>query len=102
MPRRRPYALVVFAAVLRNRALVRVLDRPSAGRLLAYALSTALLGLVHAVALLLIPAHALVVLAVRSSVMPRWLLASSACMLPALPALYLGVHQTARVAWTAG
>ena len=95
----RPYALVVFAAVLCSLALVRVLDQPGVGRLLAYALATALLGLLHAIALLLIPAHALVVLAVRRSVMPRWLLAAGAGMLPALPALYLGVHQTAQVAW---
>jgi mannosyltransferase len=95
----RPYALVVFAAVLCSLALVRVLDRPRVGRLLAYALATALLGLLHPIALLLIPAHALVVLAVRRSVMPRWLLAAGAGMLPALPALYLGSHQTAQVAW---
>ena len=95
----RPYALVVFAAVLCSLALVRVLDQPGVGRLLAYALATALLGLLHAIALLLIPAHALVVLAVRRSVMPRWLLAAGAGVLPALPALYLGVHQTAQVAW---
>jgi mannosyltransferase len=95
----RPYALVVFAAVLCSLALVRVLDRPGIGRLLAYALATGLLGLVHAIALLLIPAHALVVLAVRRSVMPRWLVAAGVGMLPALPALYLGSQQTAQVAW---
>ena len=75
----RPYALVVFAAVLCSLALVRVLDRPGIGRLLAYALATGLLGLLHAIALLLIPAHALVVLAVRRSVMPRWRRASACC-----------------------
>ena len=95
----RPYALVVFAAVLCSLALVRVLDRPGIGRLLAYALATGLLGLLHAIALLLIPAHALVVLAVRRSVMPRWLVAAGVGMLPALPALYLGSQQTAQVAW---
>jgi mannosyltransferase len=95
----RPYALVVLAAVLCSLALVRVLDEPRVGRLLTYALATALLGLLHAIALLLIPAHALVVLAVRRSVMPRWLVAAGVGMLPALPALYLGSHQTAQVAW---
>jgi mannosyltransferase len=95
----RPYALVVFAAVLCSLALVRVLDRPGTGRLLAYALAIGLLGLLHAIALLLIPAHALVVLAVRRSVMPRWLVAAGVGMLPALPALYLGSQQTAQVAW---
>ena len=95
----RPYALVVFAAVLCSLALVRLLDQPGIGRLLAYALAIGLLGLLHAIALLLIPAHALVVLAVRRSVMPRWLVAAGVGMLPALPALYLGSQQTAQVAW---
>jgi mannosyltransferase len=95
----RPYALVVLVAVLCSLALVRVLDRPSLGRLLAYALATALLGLLHAIALLLIPAHALVVLAVRRSVMPRWLVAAGVGMLPVLPVLYLASRQTAQVAW---
>jgi mannosyltransferase len=95
----RPYALVVFAALLCSLALVRVMDRPSAGRLVAYALATALLGLLQAIALLLIPAHALVVFAVRRSVMPRWLVAAGVGMLPALPVLYLGSQQTAQVAW---
>jgi mannosyltransferase len=95
----RPYALVVFAAVLCSLALVRLLDEPRVGRLLAYALATALLGLLHAIALLLIPAHALVVLTVRRSVMPRWLIAAGVGILPALPALYLGSQQTAQVAW---
>jgi mannosyltransferase len=95
----RPYALVVFTAVLCSLALVRVLDRPRVGRLLAYSLAIALLGLLQAVALLLIPAHALVVVAVRRSVMPRWLVAAGVGLLPALPALYLGSQQTAQVAW---
>jgi mannosyltransferase len=95
----RPYALVVCAALLCSLALVRVMDRPSAGRLVAYALAMALLGLLQAIALLLIPAHALVVLAVRRSVMPRWLVAVGVGMLPALPVLYLGSQQTAQVAW---
>jgi len=95
----RPYALVVFAAVLCSLALVRVLERPRVGRLLAYALATALLGLLHAIALLLIPAHALVVIAARGSVLPRWLVAAGVGMLPALPVLYLGSRQTSQVAW---
>jgi mannosyltransferase len=95
----RPYALVVFAAVLSTLALARAVDRPRAGRLLAYGLSVTVLGALHAVALLLIPAHALVVLAVRRSAFSRWLLAAGIGMLPALPVLYLGTQQTGQVAW---
>jgi mannosyltransferase len=78
---------------------VRVLDRPRAGRLAAYALATALLGLLHVVALLLLPAHALAVLAARRSVFRVWLAAAAVGVLPVLPLLYLGSRQTAQVSW---
>jgi mannosyltransferase len=95
----RPYALVVFAAVLSTLVLLRWLDRPRGRTLAAYALATALLGLLHAIALLLVPAHALVVLAVRRPLVRRWLVAAGIGMVPALPVLYLGSQQTAQVSW---
>ena len=95
----RPYALVVCAAVLSSLMLVRLLDRPGRRTLTAYALATALLGLLHAIALLLIAAHALVVLAVSPSLFRRWLAAAGISILPALPVLYLGSQQTAQVSW---
>jgi mannosyltransferase len=95
----RPYALVVFAAVLSSLALARLLDGPRRRTLAVYALAIALLGLLHVIALLLVPAHALVVLAVRRSLFPSWLVAAGIGMLPALPVLYLGSQQTAQVSW---
>ena len=95
----RPYALVVFAAVLSTLALLRWLDRPRGGTLAAYSLTIALLGLLHVIALLLILAHALVVLAVRRSLLRRWLLGAGIGIVPALPVLYLGSKQTAQVSW---
>jgi mannosyltransferase len=95
----RPYAPVVFAAALSTLALVHVLDRPRRRALAGYALAVALLGLLHVIALLLIPAHALVVLAVRRSAIRPWLVAAGIGMLPALPVLYLGSKQTAQVSW---
>ncbi|MFL6130099.1 MAG: glycosyltransferase family 39 protein [Mycobacteriales bacterium] len=95
----RPYALVVFVAALCSLALARLLDRPRVRLLVGYALAVTLLGLLQAIALLLIPAHALVVLAVRRSLFRPWLVAVGAGMLPALPVLYLGSQQTAQVSW---
>jgi mannosyltransferase len=95
----RPYALVVFAATLCSFALVRGLDRPRFFRLAFYALTISLLGFLHAVALLLVPAHALVVLAVRRRAFWRWFVAAVIGALPALPVLYLGSGQTAQVEW---
>lgn len=95
----RPYALVVFAAVLSTLALVHVLNNPRRRTLAAYALAVALLGLLHVIALLLLAAHALVVFAVRRSAIRRWLVAAGIGVLPALPVLYLGSQQTAQVSW---
>jgi mannosyltransferase len=95
----RPYAMVVFAACLCSLALVRALERPRFGPLALYALSIVLLGALHVIALLLLAAHALVVLAVRRRALWRWLVAAVLGVLPALPVLYLGRQQTAQVSW---
>jgi mannosyltransferase len=95
----RPYAMVVFAAALSSLALIHALERPRFRPLALYALTISLLGLLHAIALLLILAHGLVVLAVRRQAMLRWLVAAVLGALPALPILYLGTRQTDQVAW---
>nr|WP_055506750.1 glycosyltransferase family 39 protein [Nonomuraea pusilla] len=53
----RSYALVSTVAVLSVWLLLRLCDRPSAGRCAAYGASVALLGWLHLYALLLVPAH---------------------------------------------
>jgi mannosyltransferase len=97
----RPYALVVFAATLCTLALLRALDRPRFWQLAAYACTISLVGTLHAIALLLVPAHAMAVLAVRRPVFRRWLVAAVIGAMPALPILYLGSGQTAQVDWIA-
>jgi mannosyltransferase len=95
----RPYALALFAATLATFLLIRVLDRPGFLRYLCYALSLWLLGLAHVVALLLIPAHGLVLLAMRRRSFPAWLLAAIVGALPAVPLLYIGDQQKNQISW---
>jgi mannosyltransferase len=97
----RPYALTTFAAALSTLLLLRLLDRPRIGRYAAYAGSMALLGLAHAVALLLLLAHALIMWrrADRSEVI-GWLVTVVVAILPAAPLLWLGSRQSAtQIAW---
>ncbi len=97
----RMYAFVVFAGVLATLLLVRALDdRPRLGRWAAYTGGVALLGLFHAVALLLLAAHALTVLLLRRSSTLPWLISAIAGCLPALPLLYIGYfRQRSQVSW---
>lgn len=94
----RPYALTVCAAVVATVLLLRALDRPGFGRWTAYAAAVAALGLLHVVALLLVPAHGLTVLVARRGGL-GWLVSAAAGCLPALPLLWLGVRQRAQIDW---
>ena len=62
----RPYALATALAALSTLLLVDALRRPGRGRWVAYALTTAALGLVHLIALTLVAAHAVVVFTNRA------------------------------------
>jgi mannosyltransferase len=98
----RPYALTVFAAALATFLLLRLLDQPRFGRHAAYAGAIALLGLAHVVALLIVPAHALVVWRQREGrrTVVAWLGAVVVGAAPVLPVLYLGTLQTqTQVGW---
>ncbi|MGE0298561.1 MAG: glycosyltransferase family 39 protein [Pseudonocardia sp.] len=94
----RPYALTVCAAVAATLLLVRALDRPGIARWSAYAAAVAALGLLHVVALLLVPAHGLAVALARRGG-TAWLASAVAGCLPALPLLWLGARQRAQVDW---
>jgi mannosyltransferase len=93
----RPFAMVVFAACLCSLALLRALERPRWRPLMVYALSIMLLGMLHNVALLLLTAHAAVVLFVRRQAILRWLLATIVGALPGLAILYLGHRQAEQI-----
>ncbi|MFE9955224.1 glycosyltransferase family 39 protein [Micromonospora sp. NPDC005299] len=93
-----PHALALFAAVLATWLLLPALDRPSLRRLAPYAGAVALLGLCHAVALLLLVGHGWVVLAFRRGVAGRWLAAAFLGVLPAAALLWSGVRAGGQVA----
>ncbi|MFC0032765.1 glycosyltransferase family 39 protein [Micromonospora chaiyaphumensis] len=93
-----PYAPALFAAVLATWFLLPALDRPSLRRLAPYAAAVALLGLCHAVALLLLVGHGWVVLAFRRGVAGRWLAAAFLGALPAAALLWSGVRAGGQVA----
>ncbi|SCL35812.1 mannosyltransferase [Micromonospora pallida] len=95
----RPYAIALFAAVLATWLLVRAIDRPGAPRWVAYAGAVALLGLSQFVALLLLAAHALVVLLMRPRAWWAWLIAAVVGTLPVLPVVNLARSQQVQVSW---
>ncbi|MET8833862.1 glycosyltransferase family 39 protein [Micromonospora sp. NPDC004540] len=93
-----PYALALFAAVLATWFLLPALDRPSLRRLAPYAGAVVLLGLCHAVALLLLVGHGWVVLAFRRGMAGRWLAAAVLGALPAAALLWFGVRDGGHLA----
>lgn len=95
----RPYAFTVLGAAVATYALVRILQGGRFRWFAAYTAGIALLGVAHVIALLLIAAHAWVILARRRD---RWFwfgLAAFIGILPAAPLLYLGQTQKSQVAW---
>ena len=98
----RPYALTLLAATLATYLLLRVLDKPTFGHYLAYTATVALLGLAHMVALLLLPAHAVIVWQLRRTGrrLALWSLAAAIGVLPVLPLLYVGQRQSGtQIGW---
>ncbi|MGY0005403.1 glycosyltransferase family 39 protein [Micromonospora sp. I033] len=93
-----PYALALFAAVLATWFLLPALDRPSLRRLAPYAGAVVLLGLCHAVALLLLVGHGWVVLAFRRGAAGRWLAAAFLGLLPTAALLWSGVRAGGQIA----
>ncbi|MBO3736983.1 glycosyltransferase family 39 protein [Actinoplanes flavus] len=94
----RPYALAVLGAALALLALVRLLERPAAGRAALYAAAVAATGLCHPLSgLLMIAGHAL-----AGWRLPRlWLPAALAGSLPALALCLLAAGQSAQISWIA-
>jgi mannosyltransferase len=98
----RPYALTLFAATLATFLLVRAVDQPRFGRYLAYTTAVVLLGSAHAVALLLLFAHAVIAWQLCRTGRGRagWLAAATAGVLPVLPLLYIGRQQSGtQIGW---
>jgi mannosyltransferase len=98
----RPYAVTVFAAVLATLLLLRLVDKPTFGRHLAYIAAVVLLGLSHVVALLVLAGHAVIIWKLRrgNRTVVAWAIAAAAALLPVLPLLYLGQRQTGtQIGW---
>lgn len=91
----RPYAFVVFFAVLATLLLLRHLDRPGWRTGALYALAVALVGAFHLVGLLLLLAHALV----ARRRLAGWALWAGAGVLPVLPLVWFGARQGHQIAW---
>ncbi len=95
----RPYAIALFAGALATLLLLNALVKPTLGRYAAYAGAVALLGLAHFVGLLLLAAHLVIVLAFDRRLSWRWVIAATIGVLPAVPIVYLGAHQSSQVSW---
>jgi mannosyltransferase len=95
----RPYAFVVLAATLATLALLRFVESPRLGRVVAYLASVTLVGLFNVVALLIVVAHGLVVLIHHRSLFWRWQCTVVLGIMPAIPLLLLGSRQTDQVSW---
>jgi mannosyltransferase len=92
----RPYAAAVLFAALALLALIRLLERPGAGRAAAYAAAVAATGLLHPLsALLMVAGHALVGARARRT----WLPATAIGILPAAALLLYATRQTAQISW---
>jgi mannosyltransferase len=110
----RPYAMVTAAAVLASYLLIRAAEDPRPRRFATYSASLALLGYLHLFALLLVLAHAVMLLGLAwrerrgngevplfaSGLVARWWLAAVAGAATLVtPLAILGWHQRAQIAW---
>ncbi|MFG1991666.1 glycosyltransferase family 39 protein [Actinoplanes sp. NPDC048988] len=103
----RPYAIVMLLAAIAVLCLIRLVERPSAGRLATYAAVTGLAGALHPLSgLFLLAAHAVAVVwlqcAKKTDGWPttlRWLAAAVVGALPALLLAWWASGQTAQVSW---
>lgn len=94
----RPYALCVLAGVAATWLLLRAWEKPAAwARWAGYAGAVAVLGLLHVVALLLVAAHAWVVVAWNRAVWWRFVVAAGVGSAATVPVLLFGLRQRNQV-----
>jgi mannosyltransferase len=97
----RQYAIMPAIAALATLLLLRALERDGRGGYVTYAISMAVLGVLHVFALLLIFAHLLAVSATRNrrhQAIPV-AVAGGFALIPSLPILVIARHQQRLVAW---
>lgn len=103
----RPYAFVMFAATLGLLCLIRLLERPTIGRLAGYSGAVALAGLCHPLsALLALGGHGAAVVwrqfradGKNWRATSYWLAAAAVGAAPALVLLALGSRQQTQISW---
>jgi mannosyltransferase len=102
----RPYAMVTGAAVLASYLLVRAADDPRPALFAAYGLALVLLGYLELFGLLLIPAHALTMTALRrrrgeapARLARRWLVTAAAAGAAVAPVAVWGWRQRGQIGW---
>ncbi|WP_433069559.1 glycosyltransferase family 39 protein [Nonomuraea sp. CA-218870] len=92
----RPYAFTAAAAVLSFWALHRALERPDTRRWVAYGATVALVCCTHLFAVLVLPAHLLLV---RRETLARMLAALAAGCVPALVLGLIGYGERHAISW---
>jgi mannosyltransferase len=103
----RPEGMVTAAAVLASYLVVRAIGDPRRGWFAAYGVSLVLLAYLELFGLLLIPAHAVTVAALRGrgtiprQVTRRWLTTAAAALAGVAPLVAYGWQQRAQIAWIA-
>jgi mannosyltransferase len=97
----RPYALEIAAAVFASYRLLRLPARPGPRPLAAYAASVTLLGYLNLFGLLLVPAHAITIIATSQDTvgLRRWLAAAATGCAVVSPVALLGWRERGQIAW---
>ncbi|WP_131741661.1 glycosyltransferase family 39 protein [Actinomadura roseirufa] len=96
----RSYALVMALAVLASLLLVVAAQTGSGRWFVAYAAMTALLGIAHLIAALLLAAHGATLLVhARRAVLVRWLAAAGAALTVIAPLAVLASTQQTAISW---
>jgi mannosyltransferase len=97
----RSYAIVMALAVLATHLFVRALDMRTRRAFAAYAIALAAVGLVHSFALLLLPAHALVLWRQDRVIVRRWVVGAGAALVIVAPLLAVEATQSRSISWVA-
>lgn len=97
----RSYAIVMALAVLATYLFVRALDMRTRRAFAAYAIALAAVGLVHGFALLLLPAHALVLWRQDRVIVRRWVVGAGAALVVVAPLFAVDQTQSRAISWIA-
>ncbi|MEO3973125.1 glycosyltransferase family 39 protein [Streptomyces sp. CAU 1734] len=100
----RSYALVTCLVTWSTWALVRAARKPPGRAWIPYAALLAAACWMHEFALLVLPAHALALAALRADrrVLRSWALAAACAVAAGLPVIVVSMRQAAQVSWIAG